>query len=88
MKENFFPAIETERSRENSWEEKKKILRRLLLVFTLLAGEELPVDTRPPASFPETGLRRSEDAPEDRLSRTVREYREREKRLRPEREGG
>ena len=68
MKREYFSVEENDTSREALAEQRKKMLRSLLLALTLIAGESLPADTHPKVELPTAGLRRPEGLPKNFLS--------------------
>ena len=71
-REYFFVDGRNDISREALAEQRKKMLRSLLLALTLIAGESLPVDTYPKVELPTAGLRRPEGLPKSFLSDKMR----------------
>lgn len=73
MNRECFVGEAKELSRELPPEQWKKMLRSLLLVFTLIAGEELPVDTRPRIIPPTAELKSSGDSSKNLFLREMQE---------------
>lgn len=75
MNREYFSVEENDASRKvlAETEQRRRMLRSLLLVFTLIVGENLPVDTHPKAELPTTPLRRPEGLSKSFLSDKMRE---------------
>lgn len=80
--EHSFIENRTEVSRELLSEQRKKMLQSLLLVLTLIAGEDVPVDTSPETILPTAELKRLDDLSESPMVRDVQKRMDQERRLR------
>ena len=79
--EHSFIENRTEVSQEILLEQRKKMLQSLLLVLTLIAGEDVPVDTSPETILPTAELKRPDDLPESPMVRDVHKRMDQERRL-------
>ena len=80
--EHSFIENRTEVSQEILLEQRKKMLQSLLLVLTLIAGEDVPVDTSPETILPTAELKRLDDLSESPMVRDVQKRMDQERRLR------
>ena len=80
--EHSFIEERTNVSQELLSERRKKVLQSLLLVLTLIAGEDVPVDTSPETILPIAELKRPDDLPESPMVRDIQKRMDQEHRLR------
>lgn len=80
--EHSFIEERTNVSQELLSEQRKKVLQSLLLVLTLIAGEDVPVDTSPETILPIAELKRPDDLPESPMVRDIQKRMDQEHRLR------
>jgi hypothetical protein len=73
MNREIFSEEENNSSKELLSGQRKKTLRSLLLVFTLIVGEELPIDTRPKIIPPTAELKSSGNSSKNPFLREIRE---------------
>lgn len=80
--EHSFIEERTNVSQELLSERRKKVLQSLLLVLTLIAGEDVPVDTSPETILPIAELKRPDDLPESPMVRDIQKRMDQEHRFR------
>ena len=80
--EHSFIEERTNVSQELLSEQRKKMLQSLLLVLTLIAGEDVPVDTSPETILPIAELKRPDDLPESPMVRDIQKRMDQEHCLR------